>query len=125
MLLTGADAYLQLITLLIIFVVVLAVTAATTKWIADYQKQQGVNRNIEIIETTKIAQGKWIQIVRVGEIYKIIAVCKDTVTDLGEVPVEQLIVVGGGAMNLSFKELLEKVSKRDSSETHKDKDTHE
>ena len=40
--LTGkADSYAQFITVLFIFVAVLAVTALVTKWIAGYQKQQG------------------------------------------------------------------------------------
>ena len=47
-LLTGSDAYAQLITVLIIFVAVLAVTAYTTKWIANYQKKQGIGQNIEV-----------------------------------------------------------------------------
>ena len=39
--LTGkADSYAQFITVLFIFVAVLAVTALVTKWIAGYQKQQ-------------------------------------------------------------------------------------
>ena len=40
--LTGkTDSYAQFITVLLIFVAVLAVTALVTKWIAGYQKQQG------------------------------------------------------------------------------------
>ena len=39
--LTGkADSYAQFITVLLIFVAVLAVTAWVTKWIAGYQKKQ-------------------------------------------------------------------------------------
>lgn len=127
MLLTGTDAYVQLITVLVVFVLVLAVTALTTRWIANYQKKQGLNRNIEVVETARLGSNKWIQIVRVGDIYKVIAVCKDSVTMLGEIPREQLNIDNGGDMNLSFKELLEKVIKRDSSETeiHKETDTHE
>ncbi len=34
------DSYAQFITVLAVFVLVLAVTAAVTKWIAGYQKQQ-------------------------------------------------------------------------------------
>ena len=43
--LTGkTDSYAQFITVLLIFVAVLAVTALVTKWIAGYQKQQGADR---------------------------------------------------------------------------------
>lgn len=124
---SGTDAYVQLITVLVIFVLVLVITAMTTRWIANYQKKQGMNCNIEVVETARLGNNKWIQIVRVGDVYKVIAVCRDTVTMLGEVPKEQLNIDNGGGMNLSFKELLEKAVKRDSSETdvHKETDTHE
>lgn len=108
LLLTGAiDSYVQLITVLVIFVLVLGVTALTTKWIANYQKQQSVNENVQVIETTRIANNKYIQIVRVGEKYMAIAVCKDTVTMLGEIPGEQL-KTANAAQGFHFKEFLEK-----------------
>lgn len=66
--LTGkTDSYAQFITVLLIFVAVLAVTALVTKWIAGYQKQQGAAGNIEVLETVRIANNKYIQLVRIGE----------------------------------------------------------
>ena len=47
---SGAGSYAQFITVLLIFVAVLGVTAWTTRWMANYQKQQSVNENIEVIE---------------------------------------------------------------------------
>ena len=43
-----------------------------------------------------------------------IAVCKDTVTMLGEIPQEQLSELIGNNGNSSFKELLERVIKKES-----------
>ena len=52
-LLTGkTDGYVQLITVLLLFVVVLGVTAFTTRWIASYQRQQNVGGHVEVVETT-------------------------------------------------------------------------
>jgi flagellar protein FliO/FliZ len=122
-LLTGTDAYVQFITVLVVFVLVLGVTAWTTSWIAKYQKKQGSGRNIEVIETTKTSSNTWIQIVRIGNSYKAIAVCKDTVTLLGDVPEEEL-KPGENGGGLSFKVLLEKAAGDKSRETdiHRDKD---
>ena len=78
----GLSAYAQFITVLLLFVAVLGVTAVVTKWMANYQKQQSTNENIEVIETTRIANNKYIQIIRAGGKYMAIAVCKDTVTML-------------------------------------------
>lgn len=116
LLLSGkTDSYAQFITVLIVFVIVLGVTALVTKWIADYQKQQSVNCNVEIIETTRIANNKYIQIIRVGDIYMVVAVCKDTVTMLCEVPKEQLKERMTSQGNINFKELLAQAIKKDSS----------
>ncbi len=110
LLLTGnAGSYAQLITVLLIFVAVLGITALTTRWIANNQKQQAASGNIQVIETARISGSKYLQIVRIGETYKVIAVCKDTVTLLGEVPADQLkpnVRFG----NFSFRELLDKAA---------------
>ncbi len=109
MLLTSnlVDGYAQLITVLLIFVVVLAITAVVTKYIAKYQKQSSVNANIEILETIRVSTTKYIQLVRIGDTYVAMAVCKDTVTKLCEVPKEQLSLGGPeGENSFSFKELL-------------------
>ena len=105
-LLTGKlDSYVQFVTVLLLFIIVLAVTAFTTRWIANYQKQQNKGANIEILETTRIANNKYIQIIRTGEVYMAIAVCKDTVTMLCEIPKEQLREVQNGS-GFQVKELL-------------------
>lgn len=124
-LLTGADGYAQFITVLVVFIVVLGVTAYVTKWIANYQKHQNVNRNIEVIETTRLDNNKWIQIVRVGDTYKVLAVCKDTVTLLGEVPKDELREAEMEGERISFKELFDKAVKKDlgNQSEPRDKDT--
>ncbi|MCM1089667.1 MAG: flagellar biosynthetic protein FliO [Butyrivibrio sp.] len=111
-----SGSYAQFITVLVIFVLVLGLTAWVTKWMADYQKQMGAGSNIEVIETTRIANNKYIQLVRVGESYKVIAVCKDTVTMLGEVSAEQIKLQSDTRNKISFKELFEKTIKMDSSD---------
>lgn len=112
----GAGSYAQFITILLIFVAVLGITAWVTRWIANYQKQQNVNENIEVIETTRIANNKYIQIIRAGEKYMVIAVCKDTVAMLGEISEGQLRKKEGTPVqSFSFRELLDKAVKKEES----------
>lgn len=124
MLLTGrVDSAAQFITVLILFVIVLAITAFTTRWIAGYQKQQNLNSNIEVIDTQRIANGKYIQIIRLGEKYIAVAVCKDTVTMLTEVHQEQLLSKETGSVNVAgFSELFEKVKKINSGKNQEPKE---
>lgn len=105
----GADAYLQFISILIIFIAVLAATYYVTKWIANYQKGTESGRNIDVIETCKISATKYVQIIRIGERYVAIGVSKDEITNLGDVPVEDLQFNTESKENLSFKEVLEKI----------------
>lgn len=115
--LTGkTDSYAQFITVLLIFVAVLAVTALVTKWIAGYQKQQGAAGNIEVLETVRIANNKYIQLVRIGESYFAIAVCKDTVTNLGEIPAGQLKDKTTTDNTSGFRELLKRAVKKENEE---------
>lgn len=104
----GSSSYAQFITVLVVFVVVLGITAWTTKWIARYQKKQAVNCNIQLLEAARLGNNKYIQIVRVGETYMVLAVCKDTVTMLGELSPDQLKELPEGK-DISFKQMLEKV----------------
>ena len=101
--------YLQFITMLIIFVAVLAATYFFTRWMANLQKDKTASGNIEIIETARISTTKYIQIVRIGQKYMAIAVGKDEVTSLGEVSREDLIFKEEKTEdNLKFKDILEK-----------------
>ena len=113
LLIGSAGSYAQLIAVLLVFILVLGITAATTKWIANYQKQQGEGTNIQVIETSRISNNKYVQIIRVGETYMAIAVCKDTVTLLGQVPKDQL-KDGGTVQSFSFKEFFDKAVGRQS-----------
>lgn len=120
-LLTGrSDSYTQFITVLLVFVLVLGVTAVVTKWMANYQRQQSSNCNVEVFETTRIGNNKYIQLVRIGQTYMAIAVCKDSVTMLCEIPKEQLSE--GTGTSMGFKELFDKVVKKDSSDMDEPKE---
>lgn len=114
MILTGTDGYAQLIAVLVVFVVVLAITAVVTKYIARYQKAQGTGSNIEVLETVQIAPGKYVQLVRLGKTYAAIAVCKDTVTMLCQIPEEQIYKREvSGEQSLKFRELLGNMLRRE------------
>jgi len=105
----GINSFAQFLTVLIIFVGVLALTYFTTRWVASYQKGKMMSGNIQVIETFKITQNKFIQIVRIGEHYYAIAIGKDTVTMLGELKEEEIHLPDNtGVMpKMDFKQLLE------------------
>ena len=108
----SANAYLQFMTVLILFVFVLVITFWVTKWIAGYQKGRTINANMELIETFRLTNNKYIQIIRVGQKYLAVAIGKDSVTMLAEIPEEELMLSSDDGTQAGFKELFEKVQKK-------------
>lgn len=106
------DSYLQFITVLILFVFVLAITYATTRWIAGYQKNKAACGNLEIVETLRVASNKYIQIVRAGSKYLVIAVGKDEVHMLSELSGEELKVWEAHPTEIDFGSIFEKFKKQ-------------
>lgn len=103
------NSFLQFCTVMLIFVFVLVITWVTTKWIANIQDGKTHGANIEVIETYRLTANKYVQIIRTGEKYLAVAVCKDTVTMLAEIPPEQICLqakVSDGTPN--FKKIFEK-----------------
>jgi flagellar protein FliO/FliZ len=87
---SALGSFLQLIGVLIIFIVVLFITFYTTKWIGNYQKTNLVNKNLQIVESIRVGNNKFIAIVKAGEAYLVVAVGKDEVTLLTQLTEEQL-----------------------------------
>jgi len=87
---SNVDSIVQLITVLLIFVFVLAVTLAVTKWMAGFQRLQSEGKNIQIIETTKMSPNQYAQIMKIGDKYVAVAISKENVTVLTTLEESQL-----------------------------------
>ena len=122
-LLSGSlNSYIEFITVLVIFVLVLGATALTTRWISGYQKKQAGLCNIEIIDTARIGNNKFIQIVKIGNTYKVVALGKDEVTYLGDISEDEIHRPEPVSFGDSFKSLLSKYNKNSISEDVESKD---
>lgn len=85
------DSAFQFLTVLLLFVFVLVITFLTTKWIAKVQRgQMTKGNNLEVLETLKITSDKYIQIVRAGNKYLVIAIGKNEINMLSEIDLEDL-----------------------------------
>ena len=103
---------MQLIGVLIIFVFVLIITYVTTKGVGGFQKTQMSKGNLTVLETIRIANGKFLQLVKAGEQYFVIAVGKDEVTKIAELTEDQLSVRTSDDMKNSqesFQEIFHKL----------------
>lgn len=109
---SGLDSFIQLLSVLVIFVVVLLVAYLVTRWVGNFQKSKNVGGNLEIIETHRLTNNKYLQIIRVGSKYLAIAIAKDTITMLTTLEEDQLNLLKENENNLTsvkFQDVLEKV----------------
>ncbi len=84
------DSLIQLLGVLLIFVFVLLITYLVTRWIGGFQKMQMTGRSLQVIDTVQIAAGKYIQILKIGDVYLVVAVGKDTVTMLAKLTEDEI-----------------------------------
>lgn len=107
----SVNSTVQFITVFIIFIVVLALTYFTTRFVGGFQKNRMTSGNITIVEAMRLSNNKLIEIVKVGDKYYAIAVCKDTVTLLGEVEGDSLdfSAESKDVISESFSSILDKL----------------
>ena len=87
---SGWNSFFQFIGVLLVFLFVLVITYVTTKWIAGYQQGMVKNQNVQIVETFRVTNNKYIQIIQIGKKYLAVSVCKDTMNTLVELTEEDL-----------------------------------
>lgn len=107
------DSIAQLISMILIFIFVLVLTYFTTRFVGSYQKNKMAGSNVNVLETFRISNNKYIQIIKIGKKYFAIAVCKDTITYLCELDGEDLIYnsTTTESHSDSFKAILDKLKK--------------
>ena len=103
------DSVVQFLTLLIIFLFIIAVTYLTVRWMSRIQQGQSKYTNIEVIETRGIANNKYLQIVKAGGKYLLIGVGKDEINVLTELDEDKLILKDySEGSTMSFSSILDK-----------------
>lgn len=105
------DSFLQFLGSLGIFIFVLVITYFVTRWVGNYQKIQLKSRNMQLIETMRVANNKYIQIVKISETYLVISVGKDRVEYLTELDEDSIKALHMPEENQteSFQEILKKL----------------
>ena len=109
---TKTDSYIQFMTVLILFVLVLGIAYAVTRWIAKTQQGRVTAGNLEVIETCRITSNKYVQIIRAGDKYLVIDVGKDEIHMLAQLSEDKLVLRSNGhSENPDFASVLDRVRK--------------
>lgn len=84
------SSILQLILVIFIFIVVLALAYLSAKLTGKVQGNLTKNANIKTIETHRVTNNKFIQIIKVADKYIVIGVSKDSMEFFTEIDGDQL-----------------------------------
>ena len=85
------EAFAQLIALILILVFVIALCFVTTRLVGNYQKNKLSGSNITVLETLRVSNTKYIQIIKIADRCIAVSVCKDTMNYLCDVNEEELV----------------------------------
>lgn len=107
------ESVLQLVVVLIMFLFVLGLAYLTARLAGRFQSNVQSRSNVRVIETARIGNNKYLQIVKIGERYFAIAIGKDDVTFLSELKEEELnLDTLNSNTKGSFKDILAQLQKK-------------
>ena len=84
------ESFLQLISALLIFALVLLLTYFTARWVGSYQKVRMKSKNLQVIESLAVGNNKSICLIKTGTEYLVVAIGKDEIHPLATLTEEQL-----------------------------------
>lgn len=102
----------KLIALLIVFILILVASYYVTKWYAKSGMIGNRSQNIQVVESFSMGPGKQICILKLGEKYVAVAVCKEKITFLTDLNEEQLSLEAPPIENTNFKDVFGKMMKQ-------------
>lgn len=89
---TTFDSVLELIGLIILFVIIIFATYYTTRFIGNFQNNQMKKSNFKVIESYRISQGKYLQIIKVSSKYFVVALGKDEITFITQLEEDEILL---------------------------------
>lgn len=106
----GTNSVLQFLTLLFIFLFIIGITYFTVRWMSKIGQGQSKYSNIEVIETRRITNNKFLQIIKAGDKYLLISVGKDEINMISELNGDSLDLESetSSEQSMSFSSILDK-----------------
>lgn len=100
----------QLICVILLFLFVLFLAYMAARIAGSFQSNVlNKNSNVEVIEIFRLSNNKVIEIVKIGNRYLALAVCKDSVTLLSELNEDELKIQKASLEPINFKNVLDKI----------------
>lgn len=107
---SGLESIGQLICLILLFLFVLFLAYVAARVSGSFQSNVlNKHSNVKVIEVFRISNNKVIEIVKIGEKYLVLAVCKDTITLLTQLDATQVKEPETSLEPINFKNILDKI----------------
>lgn len=108
---SGYTSGLELAGLLVVFLLVIAACYFVTRFIGRKQLNQQRHSNFTVLETFRLAQNKYLQLIQAGSRYFVLAICKDTITVVTELQREEITHWREPSNAPGFADILQKFKK--------------
>lgn len=103
----------QLVGVFILFIFILGATYLTTKIVGGVKLNQTKNSNFHVIETYRITQNKYLQLVKVGTRYIVLGISKDNVNLITELKEDEILHLDQMVHSkASFSDIMSKLTNR-------------
>ena len=113
---SSTESILKLIGLIILCILIIAASYYVTRLIGTSKAGTFKSTNFRPIDAYRLSPNKYLQLIRIGSRYVVIAVCKDSVSFVCELKEDEVTTVTSdpGKM-VSFKDIFAKSLKKDRS----------
>jgi len=101
------DSLLQLLGVSVLFVGILVITVLTTKFVGGVKMGIAKNSNFKVIETFKVTQNRYLQLIQIGKRYFVIAVGKDEMNVVAELQESDVTIIKTDKQGYNFKEVIQ------------------
>ena len=111
---SNLDNLLQLFGVSVLFIIVLAITYLTTRFVGGIKLKKEKNSNFKVVETYRITNNKFLQIINIADKYIVISVSKDDIHFITEIDEEHIHkmepMIVGTLGKYNFSDILEKMN---------------
>ncbi len=100
---------MQLLGIILIFLIILAAAYAASVLVGKTGNTYSMERNMKVIETLRLGNGQFLQIVKVGSRYFLLSVTKERIELITELEEEDISPVNAAEFSVPFHDILDKV----------------
>lgn len=103
----STKSWFELLGLLLLFIFIILGCYFTTRFVANKQLKQMKHSNFKVIDTYRVTQNKYMQLVQIGTRYVVIAISKENITFITELTEDELLYHGESEKKeVSFTQIL-------------------